>query len=173
MSEKVIYSPATGRWSTTSLSRGTILLGAFIGIITVAVSALALLRPSAKLPQPTPLVSTLAASAAPTTPVIATSPGSKERKLLGFARVTLTRRGFQPAEITRPAGQFLLAVDNRSEVDQLTFRLERDNKSRLHEKQLPKGGVKWREVVDLPPGHYVLAEAAHPEWTCRINITAR
>jgi len=87
--------------------------------------------------------------------------------------ITLTPRGFEPSQITRPQGQFLLAVDNRSGLYEVTFRLDRETGNRLHEMSLPTGMLKWRNLVNLPPGNYLLTEARDPQKSCRITITPR
>jgi hypothetical protein len=87
--------------------------------------------------------------------------------------ITLTPSGFEPSEINRTEGRFLLAVDNRSGIREITLRLERENGGRLQEIRLPIGKLDWRHWVDLPPGRYILAEAGHSEWICSITITSR
>lgn len=87
--------------------------------------------------------------------------------------VTLTPTGFEPAELTRSRGAFLLMVDNRSNNPDLLFHLNAENGKREHEQQTRKGGrLDWNKVLDLPPGRYVLTEANHPDWVCKITITA-
>lgn len=86
--------------------------------------------------------------------------------------VKLTAEGFEPAEINRPAGKFLLGVTNRTGLAELSLRL-------IHESRGPVGGKRlgremgWHRVLDLPPGHYALTEASHAEWVCRITISPR
>ena len=89
-------------------------------------------------------------------------------------RLTLKPSGFEPGEITRPAGRFLLAVNDRSGQEGIAFVLSRQNGERVHEVRMRDTGRKheWRRVVNLPPGSYLLSEANHPEWVCRITITA-
>jgi hypothetical protein len=43
--------------------------------------------------------------------------------------ITLRATGFEPSELSRPAGRFLLSVDNRAEIGELQFRLLRENGS--------------------------------------------
>ncbi len=87
--------------------------------------------------------------------------------------VTLKPTGFEPAELTRPRGMFLLIVDNRSNNPDLLFRLDGENGKREHEQQTRKGGrLDWNKPLDLPPGRYLLTETNHPEWVCKITITA-
>lgn len=87
--------------------------------------------------------------------------------------ITITPRGFEPAEITRSKGIFLLAVDNRSGLDEVTLRHDRVAGNRLHETRVPRKELDWSEVFDLNPGQYVLTEANHPQWACRFTITAQ
>jgi len=87
--------------------------------------------------------------------------------------VTITPRGFEPAAITRPKGRFLLPVDNRSGLDEVTLRIDRVAGDRLHEARVPRKELDWSEVVDLTPGQYLLTEASHPQWVCRFTIAER
>lgn len=88
-------------------------------------------------------------------------------------RVTLRATGFEPREITRPAGRFLLAVNDRSGQRDVVFVLMRESGRQLHRVRVRETTRKheWRQVVNLAPGTYVLSEAAHPDWTCRITLT--
>lgn len=85
--------------------------------------------------------------------------------------VKLSPTGFEPNEITRPRGLFLLVVNNRSNNPDISLRLDHESGRRAHEKHLRGGKIDWREPLDLAPGRYVLSEANHPEWTCSITIT--
>jgi hypothetical protein len=87
--------------------------------------------------------------------------------------ITLQPYGFEPAEVTLKAGPFLLAVDNRSGVHEPVFRVTRVAGNRTHEVRMAKGRLAWRQLVDLPPGDYVLTESVHPDWVCQITITTR
>ena len=84
--------------------------------------------------------------------------------------VTIQPQGFDPAEIARPRGKFALVVDNRSGLDEVTLRLDRENGPRQREAHVPHEGWNWSEVLELEPGRYVLTEANHPNWVCRIII---
>src|SRR5215207_6309972 len=87
--------------------------------------------------------------------------------------VTLKPTGFEPAELTRPRGLFLLMVDNRSSNPDLLFHLDGQSGKREHEQQTRRGGkLDWNKALDLPAGRYLLTEANHPEWVCKITITA-
>lgn len=87
--------------------------------------------------------------------------------------ITVRANGFEPHEITRRHGPFMLAISNHSGTTELALRLDRVQGTRVHEVPLPKGRVRWNRVFDLPPGDYVLSEQNHPDWVCRIRLTAR
>ncbi|SRR6266571_2567456 len=87
--------------------------------------------------------------------------------------ITLRRTGFEPAEVTRAKGPFLLSIDNKSELGEMNFRFLRENGSNERELRHKNDKFHLRQVVDLQPGRYTLSEANHPEWTCRISITAQ
>lgn len=87
--------------------------------------------------------------------------------------LALHPHGFEPGEVTRPAGDYLVVVTNRSGLRGLTLQLNLEGGGRVREVQLAAGKRRWREVVRLDPGHYVLTVADHPEWVCPITITPR
>lgn len=85
--------------------------------------------------------------------------------------VTITPRGFEPAEITRPAGRFVLLVENRTELGDLELRLyNTDRRMHLRERRLSREERDWIEELDLEPGHYVLKETNHSRWSCQFTI---
>ena len=82
----------------------------------------------------------------------------------------LTSSGFAPSE-HRPHGKkFLLSLDNRTDVKELTLRIARDDGVQIREIRVPGGGGDWSELFDLAPGDYTLTEVNHPNWLCRIKI---
>lgn len=87
--------------------------------------------------------------------------------------VTITPLGFEPAEITRPQGRFLFAIDNRSGLDEVDFYLERETGGRVNIPLTRRRKLAWREIIDLPPGTYLLRATNDESWRCRISITAR
>lgn len=96
-----------------------------------------------------------------------------DRERIEVEPVTLRRTGFEPSAITRPRGSFMLAIDNRSQIPDLDFRLARLNGNQQAAKRMRGRELRWRQLVDLSPGEYVLTEANHPQWRCQIVITAR
>jgi hypothetical protein len=87
--------------------------------------------------------------------------------------ITIRPGGFDPQEIVHAKGKLLLSVDNRSGLQAVELRLDAERGSRLQAKRVPREELDWRELVDLNPGTYLLTEAAHPEWVCRIVVTSR
>jgi hypothetical protein len=89
--------------------------------------------------------------------------------------VTLTLRsdGFDPAEVVRPAGRFMLSVDNRSGVDKITLLLRRGDGSKVVEIKVLNGNGDWSESIELRPGRYTLSEADHPSWKCDFLINEK
>lgn len=87
--------------------------------------------------------------------------------------ITLQPSGFEPNEIRRPQGAFILGVDNRAGVEAIELQFMRADGQRLNALQTPKRKVSWRDVVDLAPGQYLLSVANHPEWTCNVTILPR
>lgn len=87
--------------------------------------------------------------------------------------VTIRRHGFEPVEIIRPAGPFVLAVENRSGIEDVALQLNAVSGVRLKEVLVPQTKLDWRDFFDLAPGDYSLTEANHPGWICHLTITAR
>ncbi len=101
----------------------------------------------------------------------ASAQASTEEEPLTVELITILPTGFEPAEITRPKGRFILAVDNRSELEDCEFEIKRVGGNRLHRVRVPREKLDWRGIVELPAGTYVVTEVNHPDWVCRITIT--
>lgn len=87
--------------------------------------------------------------------------------------ISVGPEGFAPATLTRPNGRFLLAINNRSGLKELTFQLIREDGKLMQEAQVNPQQPNSRNLVNLPVGIYRLTEASHAEWVCRIAITAQ
>jgi hypothetical protein len=103
-------------------------------------------------------------------PAPAQSISSQER--LEAEIITIRPTGFEPKEINRREGRFLLTVENRSGLEEVSLRLDREAGSRQREARVRRNKLDWREIVNLPPGRYTLTEADHPDWICHIIISA-
>lgn len=113
----------------------------------------------------------LGTSAWATPPAVPRAPATLGAAQGGADEVTLTITvdGFTPATLTRPAGRFMLSVDNRTDVAALTLWLNRADGSRVRELQVPANTLDWSEAVELAAGDYLLTEAQHPTWVCHIT----
>lgn len=87
--------------------------------------------------------------------------------------ITLRPEGFEPASITRPQGTFILLLDNRSGLAEIQVNLDVERGSRMRQVSLARENSDWSDGLDLPPGSYLLTEAAHPEWSCKLTITPK
>jgi hypothetical protein len=85
--------------------------------------------------------------------------------------ITVTPTGFEPVELTRPKGKFLLAIDNQSGLDEVEFYFERETAGRVNVPLSRRGKIAWREIIDLTPGTYLLRTTNDESWRCRITIT--
>jgi hypothetical protein len=92
--------------------------------------------------------------------------------------ITLEPYGFTPAQLTLKKGHFLIYVENRSNTETITLHLARVNPvgqiiALLREVtvRLRAQNPDWTEELNLEPGEYVLSEAAHPKWLCKITVT--
>jgi len=85
--------------------------------------------------------------------------------------LTLTSSGFTPAELKPHGKKFLLSLDNRTDVQELTLRMARNGGAQIREIRVPGGsGGDWSELFELQPGNYTFSEVNHPNWTCKIVI---
>lgn len=84
--------------------------------------------------------------------------------------VTLRPAGFEPVEITRPRGPFMLMLDDRSGLEKSSLRLTRENGEELEQLKTDRRKNEWHSVLDLAPGDYVLVESNHPELTFRLTV---
>ena len=101
------------------------------------------------------------------------APRTSGEDRLEVENIILTRFGFEPNSITRSSAEFLLSVENRSPVGDIELHLDSAAGRRLHQQQVASERPDWRDFFTLEPGDYVLSEANHPDWVCKIRITAR
>lgn len=108
----------------------------------------------------------------PETPASAVAQGGSPDKIR-VEHVTILPYGFEPDQITRPAGPFLLAIGNRAGTQSLSLQLISERNGPVFSTPLHRGKSRLGKVMDLPPGRYLLIEDSHPQWACTITITAR
>lgn len=103
-------------------------------------------------------------------------PGSagKPEKLPAL-EITVSPTGFYPREVTLTSRRFFLIVHNRTGLLKTSLRLDRlpteanGTAERVKESDQSRGSPHWAEQIQLPPGTYLLWEAQHPTWKCRIT----
>lgn len=66
--------------------------------------------------------------------------------------LTLRARGFDPEDITRPAGSYLIAVNNRSGLTEFSLQLDRKNEGRVREIRLKEDAAAGARCITLRPG---------------------
>jgi hypothetical protein len=100
---------------------------------------------------------------------------TKTPRTLTLLPIKIGPLGFQPKEVTRPAGNFELLLINATGEKGLELQLLRDRDGEggpeLVQKLQPKPGRNLRKQVHLAPGEYLLTVRDHPEWVCRLIIT--
>ena len=138
--------------------RSWFLKGTGVGLAALGLFAMSVESRDAGKPESTELESKPAAVAA-----------STEREEVEM--VDVTPFGFEPSRVSRPHGQFVLAVHNHSGESQLSLRLDRVQGERLHEVRMDRVRRIWDQPLNLPPGDYILLETNHPGWQCRITIS--
>ncbi len=85
--------------------------------------------------------------------------------------ITITPRGFEPNQITRPVGRVLLVLVNKSEFPMMTLRLERENGPVLRTVELPRNRRRLSIPITLPAGRYRVVDISRPRMVCNIEIT--
>jgi hypothetical protein len=89
---------------------------------------------------------------------------------VNVAMIALRPSGFDPSQIIRLGSPFVLSVDNRTGLENISLILSDQAGNKLRETRLLRRR-KWKEVIDLPSGRYMLSEAGHPDWICQITVT--
>lgn len=100
----------------------------------------------------------------------ARQPGRPETRIISHL-LTLRQRGFDQAEVSWPKGRFFITVNNLTNVNELNLQLDRQTGGRVKEAKLKMRRERSLGVFDMTPGVYLLTEAGHPGWACRITIT--
>lgn len=86
--------------------------------------------------------------------------------------ITILPSGFEPGELVRPSGSFVLMFDNQSGLQSLDLRLERAGMPRITELRLRRK-TDSTTILNLPQGEYQVKEVGHPEWSLKLTLTKR
>lgn len=89
--------------------------------------------------------------------------------------VVLTPDGFQPIQINRPVGPFILQVDNRTGIEEIEVTIQGRTLNGPHRGIIDSatiggGQIDWNNEYDLAPDKYVLGVTGHPDWVCPMTI---
>jgi hypothetical protein len=93
--------------------------------------------------------------------------------------VVLTPEGFQPSQINRRIGPFILRVDNRTGIEEIEVTIFQQGGTldgpgggggMIDSATIGGGQIDWNSEYDLAPGTYVLGVTGHPDWVCPITI---
>jgi hypothetical protein len=84
--------------------------------------------------------------------------------------LTLRPAGFEPSELTRSKGSFVLFIDDRSGKEHSLLVLQRSKGERVRAVSLNREKSEWHDLIDLSPGDYVLQDASNPDLHCLITI---
>jgi hypothetical protein len=137
--------------------------GILIAIVMLAMTARAWLAPPAAVEQKL-------SAALPPQPVHPSKAIALAQTQTETLRVTITTTGFDPDELTHAPGQVTLAIDNRSGLEEVRLRLDREGGERLADVLVERGQLDWHDTVTLSAGRYLLTEANHPQWMCQITV---
>jgi len=102
--------------------------------------------------------------------IVATKTVNQDQAPSDAVLVSLLPTGFEPSEITHPAGKFLFGVNNRTGLSDLRFQLIDESGRPAGEKRMVKEKV-WRKLIEPKPGRYVLRVVGYPSWRCQLTIT--
>jgi hypothetical protein len=116
-------------------------------------------------------VGLLGATAARSPQVVQHEPPTPAPASITVETVRLTPTGFEPNELERSAGKFILGIDNRIRSEEFSFEVVQENGHKVRQLKLPKGEIRLRKMLNLPAGRYSLREVDHPEWSCSIVLT--
>ena len=83
--------------------------------------------------------------------------------------VTLHASGFEPLEIRRPKGSFVLLLEDRSGKDASAFTLRDHKGGHLREVTTKRTSFEWHDVLSLQPGDYLLT-SNNSDSACHITI---
>ena len=87
--------------------------------------------------------------------------------------LTLKAHGFVPKQLVRKPGPFVLAINNRSGQKEIAISLSSNRGAGVRALRISQERPSWRDLLDLPPGDYVIRELSHPAWSCALSIRAR
>jgi hypothetical protein len=101
-------------------------------------------------------------------------PSTPKQTELEVELITVGPDGFEPTQIERPQGPFLLAIENRSSIEDISLSLELEQGGDPLSIPMLDFKLVWKQEMELEQGNYILTEANHTDpskWKCTIVIT--
>ena len=86
-------------------------------------------------------------------------------------RVTLQEWGIEPKEINREVGPFVLVVENHSGLNEVEVSLTDESGNGRRRIPVTKNALTSKQRLELPPGTYLIKEAGHSDWECKLTIS--
>src|SRR5437879_5246100 len=80
--------------------------------------------------------------------------GGAQNQRIEAELISVRPSGFEPTQITRPKGPFLLAIENRSGLKEIEFQLGVQGGTHLFQVKRSWERSDWNQVIDPPPGQY-------------------
>ncbi len=88
--------------------------------------------------------------------------------------ITITRDGIRPTQITRKEGPFILRVENRSDLQEITVSIaQKANPKALVQKRHTRANADSTQLIDPEPGEYNLFVNERPEWSFKLIVNAK
>ena len=107
----------------------------------------------------------------PITRVVKESAPISDKQRFEGEIVTLKPSGFEPREITRGSGPFVLTVENNSGMPVTPLMLTSESGGPpFHQVSVARETRNWSEIFDLPPGSYTLKDVRNRNHVCGITI---
>jgi len=87
--------------------------------------------------------------------------------------VSLTPEGFIPKEAVFPKKRFVLAINNRVGLSDISLDLFGERMGMLQRKNLRRETMSLQWEMELQPGNYELRGADHPDWVLTLADVKR
>lgn len=117
----------------------------------------------------------IAASAIPATAQTTANPSPVK-----VISIIVNSDGFSPSEVEVPEGLYLLDINDRSGLPEISVQLGNLNTKKLKEVKPAKdkqGRIlkiqDYRALFNLENGQYTITEADHPKWSLKLKVTAK
>jgi hypothetical protein len=153
----------------SSLIRRRTLLFMVAALMGCATLALAVNGYNTKAPDPVEVTASAAIAVAAVTPVQGFTQGQRPTSVREAFLITITPDHIQPAQLTSSEGFFIIAIENRSGLENLSLRMT-SKEGLIHQTDMPLLKTMWTGEFHLSKGTYELRESSHPDWVCTITV---